>query len=223
MFIGHFAAALAAKRVQPGGSLGTYVAAAQLPDLLWPFLLLAGVEQVTIAPGHTAFTPLRFDSYPVSHSLLTVAAWGVAFGAVELARAKGRGVAMATGLLVASHWILDAAAHAPDMPLLPGSPVKIGFGLWNSVPATLLVEGTLFAGAVWVYLSATRPRDGIGRHALAGLVVTLVAVYLGAAFGPPPPNVRALALSALGVILFVAWAAWVDRHREAIRGARPRI
>jgi hypothetical protein len=36
MFIGHFAAALAAKRVAPATSLGTLFAAAQLLDLVWP-------------------------------------------------------------------------------------------------------------------------------------------------------------------------------------------
>ena len=83
MFVGHFAVAFAAKRVEPSVSLGTYFAAAQLPDLLWPYFLLAGVEHVTIAPGSTAFTPLRFDSYPISHSLLTVIGWGALMGGLH--------------------------------------------------------------------------------------------------------------------------------------------
>jgi hypothetical protein len=41
-------------------------AAAQLADLMWPFLLAAGIEQVRIEPGITAFTPLDFVSYAVS-------------------------------------------------------------------------------------------------------------------------------------------------------------
>src|SRR5207244_7711335 len=75
MFIGHFAVAFAAKRVEASVSLATYFAAAQSPDILSPYFRLAGFEHVTIAPGDTAFTPLRFDSYPTSHSLLTVIAW----------------------------------------------------------------------------------------------------------------------------------------------------
>ena len=38
--------------------------------------LVLGWERVRIEPGNTAFTPLAFDSYPISHSLLTLGLWG---------------------------------------------------------------------------------------------------------------------------------------------------
>ena len=101
MFVGHFAVAFAAKRVEPSVSLGTYFAAAQLPDLLWPYFLLAGVEHVTIAPGSTAFTPLRFDSYPVSHSLLTVIGWGALMGGLHWWRKRRLRAAVTIALLAA--------------------------------------------------------------------------------------------------------------------------
>ena len=63
MFVGHIGVALAAKRVAPRTSLGTLFAAAVLLDLVWPILLLAGVEVVRIDPGNTAFTPLEFVHY----------------------------------------------------------------------------------------------------------------------------------------------------------------
>ena len=74
MFIGHFAAGFAATRAVPRVSLGVLLAAAQLADIVWPVLVLAGVEQVRIAPGATAYTPLEFVSYPWSHSLLLLLA-----------------------------------------------------------------------------------------------------------------------------------------------------
>lgn len=46
MFLGHFGVGLAAKPLQPRVSLGTMFLAAQLADLLWPTLLLLGVERV---------------------------------------------------------------------------------------------------------------------------------------------------------------------------------
>lgn len=70
MFLGHFGVALAAKKVAPKASLGTLVLAAQFADLLWPLLLLAGVEQVRIVPGLLAASPFDFTSYPISHSLI---------------------------------------------------------------------------------------------------------------------------------------------------------
>ena len=60
MFIGHYAVALAAKPAARRAPLWALVLAVQWPDLLWPFLLLTGVEQVRIDPGNTAFTPLDF-------------------------------------------------------------------------------------------------------------------------------------------------------------------
>jgi len=213
MFIGHFALAFATKRVEPSVSLGTYFAAAQLPDVLWPCFLLAGVEHVTIAPGSTAFTPLRFDSYPVSHSLLTVIGWGALMGGLHWWRKRRLRAAVTIALLVVSHWVLDWVTHRPDMPLTPWSPLKLGLGLWNSVVGTLVVESTLFVGGVCLYLSATRARDAVGRYGLAALVALLVVIYLGAAFGPPPPSVHAMAVSMLPALGIAFWAAWADRHR----------
>jgi hypothetical protein len=215
MFLGHFAVAFAAKRAEPSVSLGTYFAAAQLPDVLWPYFLLAGVEHVTIDPGHTAFTPLRFDAYPISHSLLTVIGWGALMGGLHWWRKRRLRAAVTIALLVVSHWVLDFATHRPDMPLTPWSPVKLGLGLWNSVVGTLVVETAMFVTGVGLYLSATRARDAVGRYGLAALVALLVVIYLGAAFGPPPPSAHAVALSATPMLLLAFWAAWADRHRAA--------
>jgi hypothetical protein len=40
----------------------------------------------------------------------------------------------------------------------------------------------------------------------------LLVVYLGAAFGPPPPDVRTLAVTAIAAWIFVPWAWWSDRR-----------
>src|SRR3954462_9069437 len=113
MFIGHFAVAFAARRAEPSASLGTYFAAAQLSDLIWPVLVLAGVERVAINPGNTAFTPLRFESYPISHSLVTVLGWGVLFGAIHWWRRRRAAAAIWIAALVVSHWVLDFVSHRP--------------------------------------------------------------------------------------------------------------
>ena len=66
MFLGHFGAALAFKRLEPKLSLGTLFLAVQLPDILWGAFLLRGWEEVRIDPGYTALTPLQFIHYPIS-------------------------------------------------------------------------------------------------------------------------------------------------------------
>jgi len=215
MFLGHFAVAFAAKRGAPETSLGTLFVAAQLPDVLWPVLVLAGVEQVRIDPGNTAVTPLDFVSYPYSHSLLFDLLWAALLAGAYLVTTRARrpmAGAVCIALLVLSHWLLDAASHRPDVPVLPHGPY-VGLGLWNSRPATFIVEGTLFAAGIISYRRGTRARSRAGSIGLAALVALLVTAYLGATFGPPPPSVAALAWSVLLGWLFVALGVWVDRRR----------
>jgi hypothetical protein len=215
MFIGHFALGFAAKRAAPRLSLAALFAAAQLADVIWPFLLAAGVEQVRIVPGITAFTPLDFVSYPYSHSLLALALWGLLFGGICAVIVRDRRVMVVVAALVVSHWVLDWVTHRPDMPLYPGGP-KMGLGLWNSVPATLAVESAMFAVGVWLYARATRARDVIGRRAFAAFVGFLLAAY-AANLGPPPPSITALVIAAIaGAAVIILWAWWFDRHRTPI-------
>jgi hypothetical protein len=214
MFIGHFAVALAAKRAAPEVSLGTLVMAAQLADLAWPVFVLLGWESFRIAPGFTAVTPFEFLHYPYSHSLVALALWGTALGGAYYALRRRAWAAAIVLAVVLSHWLLDAASHAPDMPLTIGGTGRVGLGLWNSLPATLAVEGALFAAGLALYARATRPIDRAGRWSLAGFIVFLLVLYVAAVFGPPPPNVDAVAWSGLGIWLLVAWGYWIDRHRK---------
>ena len=220
MFIGHFAVALAAKREAPRASLGWLFAAAQLPDLLWPVFLLLGWEEVRVVPGDTAFTPLAFTHYPWSHSLLADAAWGTLLGALYFSRSRDRRGALVVGALVLSHWVLDFVTHRADLPLTPGGGPRVGLGLWNSVVATLGVELLLSVVALAVYLRATRARDRTGRLALSALVTTLLVIYVGNVFGPPPPGVTAIALVTLSMWLLVAWGGWADAHRAPLESQR---
>ena len=215
MFIGHFAGGLAAKRAVPQVSLAALVLAALFADILWPVLVLAGVESVEIAPGATAFTPLRFVSYPWSHSLLLLVIWGVVAGAVYRGVFGGRRSFVAIASLVVSHWVLDWITHAPDMPLYPGGP-QLGLTLWNSVPGTMVVESLMLAVGVWLYLRATRATDAVGRWALVSFIGTLALIYVGDSLSDaPPPSVTAIcAVAILAAVLFPAWAWWADAHRR---------
>jgi hypothetical protein len=214
LFLGHFGLAFAAKKATPKTSLGTLVLAAQFADLLWPILLLAGLEKVSIVPGLLPASPFDFTSYPISHSLLMQIAWGVLLGIIYFAFKRNSRGALLVGALIPSHWILDVIAHRPDMPLYPGGP-KFGLGMWESVPLTLIVEFSIFAAGVAIYATATRAKDGTGKWSLWALVAILGLLYLAAEFGPPPANARVLALSGLALWLMVPWAAWADRHRQS--------
>jgi hypothetical protein len=215
MFIGHFALGFAAKPVVPRVSLAPLLVAALFADVIWPVLVLGGFEQVRIAPGNTVFTPLEFVSYPWSHSLLMLVAWGVCVGAAYRGIFGGRRTFVVLAALVVSHWVLDWITHAPDMPLYPGGP-KFGLALWNSVPGTIAVESLLFAAGVYVYARATKATDAIGRWGFVSLASTLALAYLADALvGAPPPSVTAICIVALAMTaIFASWAWWADRHRE---------
>ena len=213
MFIGHFAVGFAAKRAAPRASLGTYIAATCFLDMLWPVFLLLGIEQVRIAPGITAFSPFDFVSYPWSHSLVMALLWSVVFGGAHYLFRRDAATAKMLGFVVFSHWILDWVTHRPDLPIAPGLAFRTGLGLWNSIPATIAVEVTMFLVAGWWYERATEALDGVGRWAWYALVFVLLASY-GASISPPHPGQeRLMAWGAMATWLFIPWAAWTDRHR----------
>jgi hypothetical protein len=217
VFIGHFAVAFAAKRAAPEVSLGTLFLAAQLADLVWPTLVLFGVESFSIRPGLTAVTPLDFTNYPYSHSLVALVGWGFALGVAYYLLRRGMVGAAVLFFVVLSHWVLDVATHRPDMPLTIGGNARLGLGLWNSIAATVAVEGSLFAAGVWVYARTTRALDRTGTWSFIGLVLFLIVVYVANVLGPPPPSIAAVAWSAQAIWLLVAWGYWIDRHRVASR------
>jgi hypothetical protein len=215
MFIGHFGVGFGAKSVAPRVSLGTLFLAAQFLDLLWPTLLLLDLEQVRILPGATAVTPLLFVHYPISHSLLAVLGWAMLFGGIYFRLQRDMRSALILGALVVSHWLLDVIVHQPDLPLYPGSAVKLGLDVWSSLPLTLLVEGSLFAVGTWFYARSTIAADATGRWGFYGLVAALVVIYAGNLFGAPPPSARAIAWVGQAQWLLVLWGYWIDGHRHA--------
>jgi hypothetical protein len=213
MFIGHFAVGLASKRVAPRASLGVLLAAPNLLDLLWPVFLLLGWEQVRIDPGNTAFTPLDFVSYPISHSLVTACGWGVLFALLYWGATRYTRGAIVIGLSVVSHWVLDFVTHRPDMPLYAGGP-RVGLGLWNSVPATIAVEVAMYAAGAWLDLSMTRARDRVGTYALWSFLAFGLLTYVANILSPPPPSAHMIAVAALALWLVPLWGWWIDRHRD---------
>ncbi|MDH3628745.1 MAG: metal-dependent hydrolase [Acidobacteriota bacterium] len=221
MFLGHFGVGFGAKAAAPKVSLGSLFLASQFIDLLWPTLLLVGIERVVISPGVTRVTPLDFTHYPISHSLLAVLLWAVMFGAAYYVVRRYSTGAWVCGAALLSHWILDLFVHRPDLPLAPGTDLRLGLGLWNSTIATLVLELAVFAIGVSLYLRLTRPKDRIGIVGLWALVGFLLLVYAGNVFGEPPPSVTALAWVGQAQWLIVGWGYWIDRHREVAHEKTP--
>ena len=216
MFIGHFGLGLAAKKADAKPSLAILFLAAQFIDLLWPFFLLLGIEQVEIDPGNTAFTPLNFLSYPFSHSLAATLIWSLLFGFLYYFFSKNVRGSVITAILVLSHWVLDFLTHRPDLPLSFSESTKVGLGLWNPRALTIIVEVLIFMLGVYLYLKSTRAKNKTGTYAFWGLVVFLLLIYFMNVFGSPPPDAKAIGYVGLAQWLFIVWAYWVDKNRDAI-------
>ncbi|HRN27999.1 MAG: hypothetical protein IT276_15745 [Ignavibacteriaceae bacterium] len=215
MFIGHFGAGFAGKKFEKSASLGTYFMAAQWIDLIWPILLLLGIEKAKIKPGVTSVTPLDFTYYPFSHSLFGVIVWAVLFGMVYFLIKKKSRTAIILALLVLSHWFLDLLVHIPDLPIFPGYSLKVGFGLWNSFAASIILEGVVFSLGVYLYYKATKTKNKIGTYSLIGLILFLVVMYVSNLVGPPPPSMEMIGIVGNAQWLIVLLGYWIDKNRVA--------
>jgi len=214
MFLGHFGAGFAAKKLDKRLSLGTLFLAAQWQDLILPVFLILDIERIRIDPGNTMFTPVDFVYYPFSHGFLSIIIWGALFtGAYFILKRNARG-AFILGGLVLSHWVLDWIAHRPDLPIIPGSEIKTGLGLWNTIAATILVEGIIFFVGIFLYVRITKAKNRSGNIGLWSLIIFFILVYIMNLLGPPPPSEEPFAYVGLAQWLFVIWAYWLDRNRK---------
>ena len=83
MFVGHYAAAMAAKAIEPKAPMWTLAAAAQLVDIGWSAFIVTGIEHASVdstLPGST----LVLDYMPWTHSLPAALVWSI--GAALLVR-----------------------------------------------------------------------------------------------------------------------------------------
>ena len=169
MHVGHFAVALIAKRIEPKLSVGTVTFASMFPDVLWCVFMLAGVEHVRFKPGITvevgvrAIDVLEAPDIVYSHSLVMGVIWAALLAVVYFSARRYSAGATVIFVAVLSHWVLDFVSHPPDMPLAPGIDKRLGLGLWNSIPATIIVEGLLWLAAIVLYLRATQTQNRTGR------------------------------------------------------------
>ncbi|HMJ46430.1 MAG TPA: metal-dependent hydrolase [Ferruginibacter sp.] len=208
MFIGHYALAFGSRKLGRSPSLAVMFIAVQFLDLLWPILVLAGVETFEIEVGNTALTPLNFTSYPYSHSLLMSFLWANLFAIVYVGFTKNKRGAFLLGCLVVSHWVLDFITHRPDLQLSPFNDMRVGLGLWNEpIPESILEVGLFLTGA-YIYIKSTVIKRKI---AFWSLIIVFLAIHFMNIFGPPPPSVNAVAWTANLMWLFVLWAWWIEK------------
>lgn len=217
MFVGHYSASFAAKRLKPSLPLWHLFVATQLIDFGWALLVLAGVEKVRIIPHFMEASSLDLHYMPYTHSLPGSLIWASIAGLVYALLWRG-GHNIRAGLIFAaavfSHWLLDLIVHAPDLLLYPGG-AKVGFGLWHSLLWSQVVEVGLLVTGFIVYMVATKPRSTLGNIApflfLAFLLAIQAYSHLPIDVPPTPQGFAITALIGYSLLSFLAWLVDMTR------------
>ena len=147
MFAGHVGAALAIGRAERRVNVGAFVFAAVLLDVVLWLLVLLGWESVTI-PANFASTHQPEFVFPYSHGLLASIAWSALAGVAifiwypHLKEGKSR----AAGLVAHGSLLALASRCARPCTRVAGRGrrfMKVGLGLWHSMPVALAVEALM--------------------------------------------------------------------------------
>lgn len=216
MFVGHYAASLALKRLERRASLGVLFLAVQFVDLLFFPLVLLGVERLNVVENFTQSTHFELEYMPYTHSLVGAVFWAcLAYALFRWVVAKKSSVALVVALAVFSHWVLDLIVHTPDLPIWSNASPKLGFGLWNNAIATYALEAALLVSALWLYLRSTSATTRVGKYGMGVFVIALLLINVVNIFGPLQSDSELnLAITALtSYFLFAAAAYWLDRRR----------
>ena len=215
MLVGHLAAGFVGKRLESKVSLGVLVMAALFADFIFFPLLLAGIENVAAVPNVNLNRVIGQD-IGYSHSLVMLVIWAGLFAAVYFWRQRQGRAAVVLFAVVLSHWVLDVISHRPDMPLVPGGKTVLGLGLWNSIPATLLVEGGFWMLAVAMYARLTRAKNRVAIFAFWIGVIFLTLVWFGNINASMDPDrVKGGIGGLISFSLVTAWAFWINRLRPS--------
>lgn len=147
--IAHFGVGLAAKRVAPQVPLWILLVASEFIDIIWFFLFMLGIENLTTSPW--------------SHGMFMSLVWWVLAGLTAGLIFHHRSTGFIIGLLVFSHWVLDFISHPmiggpPDLPLFFEGSLKVGLGHYTALGMayTTALEVVVFAAGMVIYIVTRR-------------------------------------------------------------------
>jgi hypothetical protein len=214
--ISHAASALLIKKRYPTVPIWPILVSVQLVELLWCVLVWAGIERVSFHDHHASL-----DFLPYSHSIATGVGLGL-LAVLLLWRAPPRmALAVAVGIGIVSHVLLDIVQHEPDIHLLPAE-MGPAFGLsLMDLPWLNLVVEIAFGVFCWrIYGGSRRMLVGIVLFNGANLPTMLQPAGLIDRIAEHPWTLPAIILFQIAVTwLFIAYTAGDETTRAAGTGA----
>lgn len=211
MYVGHYAAAAVLVALVPESPVAPAAVGVAWPDLVWPVLVLTGVERVTVSATDPLQRAVRFDHYPISHSLVLSNLLAIVPALLVALVWQNALAGLVFWLGAVSHWVLDLVVHQPDLPLtgFGRHDRKFGAGLWRYPTVAFATEYLFFAAAV---LATARPSMLLG---LLGGGLLLHLMNANSAFGftarNPLNTPRRFAIVAfVGYLAVIIWflMAW---------------
>ncbi len=183
MFAGHFGVAAAVKSKAPELPVWSLLVSTQLLDIAFIPFYLAGLEYMEPI-GEGGYANMMIYAF-YTHSLVGALLLSLLFGILG-AKFWGKKSGVIIGAVIFSHWILDLLVHRPDIPIFPGNAGNfplLGLGLWQSVPASILVEFLLIAIGSFLYFKYALKSSG-PEHRVKGIVAGCVmTVFLFLSLG----------------------------------------
>lgn len=217
--INHAAAALVLKRGNPTVPLSWLLLSVQATELLWVVLNALGVERTRTDAVVHSVRDIHLAHMPFSHSLLGTLAVALLLGGLAGWRLRSRAAFVAVALGVGSHFVLDLATHARDLPVAPGLAAPLlGSGLYANAPLAAFALELAFGVACWWGY-------GGGWRLLAVIVAFNVAnlpTFSAALAGPEAlltgrPELL-VALVAVQIAVTLPLVGWLARGRVEVAG-----
>lgn len=205
MFIGHFAIAFLIGSIVPGIPILIPLIGVSFPDILWPVLVLTGVEKVKFDKNKPLQKDIVFKSYPLSHSLVLTTFIAFLVGLIIALLLKNLLIAPIFAIASASHWILDTVVHNKDLPVLGFSSkdVKVGFGLWRRGPLAFVVEYLFYV----VIALITVPITSLWLILLLGTIFHMINI--NSFFGFKNEDVAGGSSKTYAIIVLIAFSLFI--------------
>ncbi|MFN7939071.1 MAG: hypothetical protein U0R19_37450 [Bryobacteraceae bacterium] len=208
MLAGHLGAAVAARRFAPQTNVGWLVLAALFADVLLWTLILLGAERVVLPVDPESRRYLTFV-FPYSHSLVATVIYACLFGALALRQRTWR-LACIVAATIASHFVLDALVHIPDLTLAGADSLRFGTSLQAQPLSALALEAVLTLAGLILYWPVRR------NAVVAVVAVTLLLTIFGTLWGPLPDSETQAAVGPLVTnLMLIAACLWLDRDESS--------